>query len=72
MRSRVLKSRLRSQVFVTTHGGDTFSGVLWEADDKALVLRNAEAVKAGPDSSNLPLDGEVVLLMFDVAFIQRP
>lgn len=72
MRSKVLRSRLRSQVFVTTHEGSTFSGVLWEADDKALVLRNAEAVNAGPDSSSLPLDGEVVLLMFDVAFIQRP
>lgn len=72
MRSKVLRSRFRSQVFVTTHEGATFSGILWDADDKVLVLRNAEAVKAGPDSSNLPLDGEVVLLMFDVSFIQRP
>lgn len=72
MRSRVLRSRLRSQVFVTTHEGATFAGVLWEADDKALVLRNAEALKVGPDSSNVALDGEVVLLMFDVAYIQRP
>jgi len=54
------------------HDGSSFGGVLWEADDKALVLRNAQALKAGPDSTNLPLDGEVVLLMFDVAFIQRP
>jgi small nuclear ribonucleoprotein (snRNP)-like protein len=72
IRSKVLRSRMRSQVFVTTHEGATFSGVLWEADDKVLVLRNAEALKAGPDATNLPLDGEVVLLMFDVAFIQRP
>lgn len=72
MRSKVLRSRLRSQVYVTTHAGATFAGVLWESDDKALVLRNAEAVKAGPDSTNLLLDGEVVILMFDVAYIQRP
>lgn len=72
MRSKVLRSRLRSQVFVTMHDGSSFGGVLWEADDKALVLRNAQALSAGPDSTNLPLDGEVVLLMFDVAFIQRP
>ncbi|HQV83158.1 MAG TPA: hypothetical protein PLX57_08635 [Ornithinibacter sp.] len=57
---------------MTMHDGSSFGGVLWEADDKALVLRNAQALKAGPDSTNLPLDGEVVLLMFDVAFIQRP
>lgn len=72
IRSKVLRSRFRSQVYVTTHEGATFSGVLWEADDKCLVLRNAEAVKAGPDASDLSLDGEVVLLMFDVAYIQRP
>lgn len=72
MRSRILRSRYRSTVYVTTHAGTTFAGVLWEADDKVLVLRNAQAVKAGPDQSDLPLDGEVVLRMFDVAFIQRP
>lgn len=72
MRSRILRARLRSQVYVTTHDGATFGGVLWEADDKVLVLRNAQAVGAGPDSADLPLDGEVVLLTFDIAYIQRP
>lgn len=72
MRSRVFRSRLRDHVFVTTHEGATYSGVLWEADDKALVLRNAAAVKAGPDALDVPLDGEIVLLMFDIAYIQRP
>ena len=72
MRSKVFRSRLRDQVLVTTHNGSTFSGVLWECDDKALVLRNAAAVGAGPDKSNLPLDGEIVILLFDVAYIQRP
>ena len=72
MRSRVLRSRMRSQVLVTTHENTSFSGVLWESDDRVLVLRNAAAVKAGPDQSNLPLDGELVLPWLDVAYIQRP
>lgn len=72
MRSKVFRSRLRAQVLVTTHDASSFSGVLWECDDKALVLRNAAAVGAGPDKSNLPLDGEIVILLFDVAYIQRP
>lgn len=72
IRSKVLRSRLREQVLVTTHDGASFSGVLFEADDKALVLRNAEAVGAGENKTNLPLDGEILVLMWDVAYIQRP
>lgn len=63
---------MREQVLVTTHDGAAFSGVLFEADDKALVLRNAEAVGAGENKTNLPLDGEILVLMWDVAYIQRP
>lgn len=72
MRSKVFRSRLRDQVFVTTHDGASFSGVLWECDNKALVLRNAAAVGAATDKSNLPLDGEILILLLDVAYIQRP
>lgn len=72
IRSRVLRSRFRERVLVTTHDGASFAGVLFEADDKALVLRDAEAVGAGENKANLPLDGEILVLMWDVAYIQRP
>lgn len=70
--SRVLKSRLRDRVLVTTKDGPTFDGVLFEADGNVLVLREASAVAAGENKTNLPLDGEIVLMMWDVAYIQRP
>lgn len=70
--SKVLRSRLRERVLVTTKDGAAFSGVMFESDDKALVLREAEAVGAGENKSNLPLDGEILVLLWDVAYIQRP
>lgn len=72
MRSRVISSRLRERVIVTLKTGDTFSGVLYSHDDKALVLRESEALGAGDRATNLPLDGELIILLPDVAYIQRP
>lgn len=57
---------------VTTKGGDTFDGVLYSHDKTALVLRQASAVGAGENKTNLPLDGEIIVLLADVDFIQRP
>ncbi len=68
----ILETRQRTRVLVTTHGDVTFAGVLWESDDRALVLRNAEVVSADPGAVNVPLDGEVIVLLLDVAYIQRP
>lgn len=68
----MLSSRFRESVVVTTKAGRSFAGVLYSADDKALVLRNATAVAAADDRSDLPLDGELIVLLADVAFIQRP
>lgn len=70
--NRVIRSRLRDKILVTTKDGAAFSGVLADADTKALVLRHAEALGAADDKSNVPLDGEVIILLPDVAFIQRP
>jgi small nuclear ribonucleoprotein (snRNP)-like protein len=72
VRSRVLRSRLREQFFVTTKDGASFHGLLYSCDEKALVLRNAEAVGAGENQTNLPLDGEIIILLRDVAYLQRP
>lgn len=72
MRSRVLRSRFRERVIVTVKTGDTFGGILYSADDKALVLRETAALGAGERSTDLPLDGEIIVLLSDVAYIQRP
>lgn len=57
---------------VTLKSGDSFDGVLYSADTSALVLRQAAAVGAGENKTDLPLDGELLVLLADVAFIQRP
>jgi small nuclear ribonucleoprotein (snRNP)-like protein len=68
----VLTSRFRDRVIVTTKTGEAFRGVLYSADSKALVLRQTEALGAGERSTDLPLDGELIVLLPDVAHIQRP
>lgn len=69
-RSKVITSRLRERVIVTLKTGETFSGVLYSHDDKALVLREAQALGAGEHSTDLPLDGELMALLPNVAYIQ--
>lgn len=71
-RSRVLSSRLRERVIVTTKTGDSFAGILFSHDSKALVIRETEALGAGERRTNLPLDGELIVLLADVAYIQKP
>lgn len=71
-RSRVLSSRFRERVVVTTKTGESFAGILYSTDRHALVLRQAAAVAAGENRTDLPLDGELIILLPDVAFIQRP
>lgn len=70
-RTRVLSSRYREQVVVTTKSGESFAGVLYSSDRAGLVLRGCEAVGAGENRTNLPLDGELILLLADVAYLQR-
>lgn len=72
MRSKVLVQRFRERVIVTTKTGETFNGILFSCDEKALVLRHASALGAGERSTNLPLDGEIIVLFADVSFLQRP
>ena len=68
----VLKNRWRERVVVTLKSGESFAGVLWSNDSRALVIRNASALAAGERREDLPLDGEVIVLLADVDFIQRP
>ena len=72
MRSRVLSSRFRERVVVTTKNGQSFDGILYSADSHAIVLRQAAAVGVGENKTDLPLDGELIVLLADVDFIQRP
>lgn len=70
--SRLLNKRLLSRVVVTLKNGQSFEGLLYQLDAQAWFLRDASAVGVGDKNTNLPLDGEVVLLTSEIAFAQRP
>ncbi len=70
--ARALKRRLRQRVIVTLKSGQSFEGVLFECDPQAWVLRDTSAIGVGEKNTNLPVDGEVVLLTAEIAFAQRP
>lgn len=54
---------------MTLTSGTSFRGVLAEQDRRALVLRNSELV-SGAGGKHVPVDGEVLLMVADVDFIQ--
>ena len=70
----MLNRRLRTTVLLTLKTGEAFNGVLWEADKTAYVLRNASL--ASPSTNPTPevtaVDGELVILVADVAYMQIP
>lgn len=67
-----LRDRVCSRVVVTLKSGESFAGVLFEADGGALVLRDAAAVGAGENGSDATVDGELLVLLADLAYLQCP
>lgn len=70
--SVVLEERLRRRVIVTLRDGAAFGGVLFDADARAWVLRDAAAIGVGEHRSNLVVDGELVVLVDRIAYVQIP
>jgi small nuclear ribonucleoprotein (snRNP)-like protein len=68
---RLMRGRERHEVVVTMRSGATYKGVLFEADSRSLVLRNAEAWGHNGDGRTA-VDGELLLARADVEFLQRP
>lgn len=62
---RIVASQVRRRAVVTTKSGPSFIGVLVDADERAVVLAQPESVE-----EQAPLDGELLILRVDVAFIQ--
>ena len=69
-RPSIIESRVRARVIVTLKSGEAFRGVLTEHDDRALVLRETLAANGGQES--IPVDGELIVLWADVAYLQKP
>lgn len=66
----VLPGRVHQVVIVTLKSGDGYRGVLFESDRHAMVLRNTEALN--PDGTRVMVDGELIVLRADIAYLQRP
>jgi small nuclear ribonucleoprotein (snRNP)-like protein len=62
---RIVAGIVRRQCIVTVKSGDSFRGVLTEADDRALVLTSVTIL-----DDNVQFDGQLLLLRPDVAYIQ--
>ena len=68
----IVRRRTKARLVVTLKSGASFEGVLFEADATAWVLRNARALRAAGDGADVPVDGEVLILVADVEYAQRP
>lgn len=67
----LLRDRLRVAVIATLKTGAAFHGVLFDVDDRTLILREAQAIPTD-GTARIPVDGELVLARGDVEYLQRP
>jgi hypothetical protein len=66
---RVLRDRVFRTAIVTLKAGSSFRGVLYSHDREAMVLRNVEHLAEGADKPT-PVDGELVVLLTEVLYLQ--
>lgn len=66
---RLMRQRMREKVIVTLDDGTAFEGLLYEADAKSVVLREAQ-LHSGQGAT--PVDGEIILPRARVLYLQRP
>lgn len=66
---RILRTRTRRRVIVTLKTHEAFQGTVTEADTQSLVLQGCTYHEPGPDGGGTPVDGEVVVLLADVAYL---
>lgn len=64
----IIRDRIRRPVVVTLKTAETYRGVLYEADPHAIVLRSTFLLN--PDGSRVSVDGEVLILRGDIAYVQ--
>lgn len=63
---------MRETVIVTLKTGEAWQGVLFEDDSRTIVLRNAFGLGMADRGENLPVDGELILFVVDIAYAQKP
>jgi len=68
-RDRLIRQHLRERFVVTLQGGESFEGLLLEADEKTLHLVEARALDG---KSSVPVDGALFLPRAQVSYLQKP
>jgi hypothetical protein len=68
-RDRLVKRALRERFVVTMTTGETFEGLLLDADEKTVTMADCYALNG---NSRLEVDGELYLPRVGVAYMQRP
>ena len=68
-RDRLLKQLLRDRFVVTLRGGESFDGLLADADEKTVRLVDAFALDG---KNRMSVDGELFIPRGEVVYMQRP
>lgn len=68
-RDRIVRSMRRFRLVVTLKDGSTWDGVLFDSDERTLLLYDATAIQS--DRSRVSADGDVLLHREDVSYIQH-
>lgn len=66
---RIVRKSVRSEYLVTTVHGDTFRGLLVDADARTLVLANVDQI-TGTDGRSVSVAGEVYIPRDSVKYMQ--
>ena len=70
---RIMRALVRHRFVITMVDEQAWDGVVMEADDRSIVIRDVTAlVRDGDTVKRVPADGEVVLPRARVAYMQRP
>lgn len=67
---RLIRELERRRVVISTIDGETFEGILLDADDGHLVMVDASQLTAAGD--RIGIDGQLWLPTDRVAYLQRP
>ena len=67
---RILRKHLRTRFIITTKAGQTWDGLVLDADDRIIILADVESV--GSDGTRTSAAGQVFIPRPDVAYMQHP
>lgn len=68
-KDRLLKRLLRERFVITLRGGESFDGLLVDADEKTVRIVDAFALDG---KNRVSVDGEVFIPRAEIVYLQRP